>query len=331
MYWLDHIGIVVSDLQEAAGFYTRLFDTTVLASAEWRGRNADYFAAVLGQQAGFELEASFVRLPQMNSYVELLRYSGLEQGTVRARPTDIGALHLGLYVDSAEFALSRLGRPTTGAVTDIPFGPCKGGKTAYLTDPDGVNIQFMQLDRRPGGVPILKGANGWVDHIGIVVTDLDASMDFYTRLLETSEAQRAAWRGQDADYVAAMLGRPPGLELEAGHILIPHTNSLLELIQYSGIDQSRLNAAPTDLGAIHVGIYVDSASETLARMGVRPAGSLSDIPYGPTRGGRTAYLRDPDGVSIQLMELARRPGDLPILRRSLPLAKASGVRPAWVG
>jgi catechol 2,3-dioxygenase-like lactoylglutathione lyase family enzyme len=318
MNWLDHVGIVVSDLQAASRFYTSLFNSPVLETGVWRGANAAYLGSMLGRPSGFGLEASYVRIPHMNSLVELLHYTGLAQTHVQPAPTDIGALHLGLYVDAADLALARLGQPTTGAVTSIPYGPCKGGKTAYLRDPDGANIQFMQLDRRPGGLPILKGADGWIDHLGMVVTDLDVSLDFYTRLLEAPITHRQAWRGRDADYVAAMLGRPPGMELEAGHIQIPHTNSLLELIQYSGIEQGRLDVAPSDVGAIHLGLSVDSAEDTVARMKVPSMGGVVDIPNGPSRGGRTAYLRDPDGVSIQLMELARRPGNLPILTRSLP-------------
>ncbi|HEY9288828.1 MAG TPA: VOC family protein [Candidatus Dormibacteraeota bacterium] len=317
MYWLDHIGVVVSDLDQASRFYTDLFGTSILETTRWRGRDADYVAAMLGQPAGLELDASFVKLPQMNSYVELLHYSGLSQNHLRPAPTDIGALHLGLYVDSAESALARLGRPTTGAVTDIPYGPCKGGKTAYLTDPDDVNIQFMQLDRRPGKLPVLKGADCWIDHVGIVVADLDASLAFYSRLFETEPVERAAWRGKDADYVAAMLGRPVGMELEAGFLRIPQTNTLLELIKYSGFDQPSVAAKATDLGAIHIALYVESAEDTLSRMRVAATGQLTDVPYGPSRGGRTAYLRDPNGVNIQLMQVSRRPGNLPILKPSL--------------
>lgn len=313
MYWLDHVGIVVSNLTQASSFYSQLFGTSVLESTQWRGSDADYVAAMLGQPPGLELDASFVKLPFMNSYVELLQYSGLKQNRTHPAPTDVGAIHLGLYVDSAEGALARIGRATTGAVTDIPYGPCKGGKTAYLTDPDGVNIQFMQLDQRPGKLPILKGADSWIDHIGIVVSDLDVSLAFYSRLFETEPVQRAAWRGKDADYVAAMLGRPAGIELEAGFIQIPQTNTLIELIEYSGFDQPHLGVPATDIGAMHLAIYVDSAAETLARMGVPLTGELTDVPYGPSKGGRTAYIKDPDGVNIQLMQVTHRPGDLPIL------------------
>jgi catechol 2,3-dioxygenase-like lactoylglutathione lyase family enzyme len=317
MYWLDHLGVVVSDLPAAVRFYTELFGTKELESTQWRGNDADYVAAMLGQPPGLELDASFVKLPHMNSYVELLQYSGLKQDRVRPAPTDIGAIHLGLYVDSAERALARIGRPTTGAVTDIPYGPCKGGKTAYLTDPDGVNIQFMQLDQRPGKLPVLKGADGWIDHIGVVVSDLGASLDFYSRLLETEPVQRATWRGRDADYVAAMLGRPAGIGLEAGFIQVPQTNTLIELIQYSGFEQPRSRVPATDIGAMHIALYVDSAAATLARMGVPLTGELTDVPYGPSKGGRTAYIKDPDGVNIQLMQVTHRPGNLPILKPSL--------------
>jgi catechol 2,3-dioxygenase-like lactoylglutathione lyase family enzyme len=317
VYWIDHVGIVVSDLSAASRFYTTLFETAVIGSNQWRGADADRVAAALGQPSGLEVEVSDVALPHMNSYVELLQVSGLVQKRVRPAPTDIGAVHLGLYVDSAERQLARLGRPTTGSVTEIPYGPCKGGKTAYLTDPDGVNIQFMQLDQRPGKLPVLKGADNWIDHIGIVVGNLDTSLDFYAKLLETTPVQRAAWRGKDADYVAAMLGRPSGLELEAGFIQIPHSNTLLELIQYSGFERTRLDSSAFDIGAIHLGFYVDSVPETLTRVGQPAAGPITQIPDGMASAGEATHLADPDGLPIQLLRLTRRPGHLPILQPSI--------------
>jgi catechol 2,3-dioxygenase-like lactoylglutathione lyase family enzyme len=202
-------------------------------------------------------------------------------------------------------------------VTDIPYGPCKGGKTAYLTDPDGVNIQFMQLDRRPGGLPLLKGADGWIDHFGLVVADLDTSLNFYSKLLDTKPVQREAWRGKDADYVAAMLGRASGLELEAGFIQIPYSNTLLELIQYSGFEQKRLDAAACDIGAVHLGFYVDSVQETLTRIGRPGSGKISPTPDGAASASEATYLTDPDGLTIQLLRLTRRPGNLPILKPSI--------------
>jgi hypothetical protein len=42
------------------------------------------------------------------------------------------------------------------------------------------------------------------------------------------------------------------------------------------------------------------------------------LPIGPYRGGRSVYLKDPDGVNIQLMQLAGRPGRLPVLRPGDP-------------
>ena len=43
-----------------------------------------------------------------------------------------------------------------------------------------------------------------------------------------------------------------------------------------------------------------------------------DLPIGPYRGGRSVYLRDPDGANIQLMQLAGRPGRMPVLRPGDP-------------
>ena len=318
MFWIDHVGMVVPDLTEAVSFYERLFGTPVLDSGQWLGTNADYVADMLGRPHGLELEATFFQVPHSSAILELIKYSGVEQATVEAAPTDVGAVHIGFYVDSVHEVLTRLALPLTGAITDIPYGPCRGGRTAYLKAPAGVNIQLMELHRRPGQLPILKGADFWIDHLGMVVSDLKATIAFFTRLLRSSLLDSDEWRGPNADYVADMLGRPHGLELEAAFIQVPHTITMLELIKYSGFTQRAAQPRPTDLGAVHLGFYVDSLNEALAGWDLALTGSITEIPYGPSKGGRTAYLTSPDGVNIQLMELKSRPGGLPILKRSEP-------------
>jgi len=323
MLWIDHIGMVVPHLPEAVTFYRELFGRDLLDSGQWHGANANYVADMLGRPHGLELEAAFFQVPHSNAILELIEYSGIDQVAIEPDATDIGAVHVGFYVDSVTQTLKQLELPLTGSVTDIPYGPSKGGRTAYLKAPARVNLQLMELRSRPGMLPILAGADFWIDHVGMVVNDLQTTVRFFTRLLRTTLLDSDEWRGPNADYVADMLGRPHGMELEAAFIQVPHTISMLELIKYSGIPQRVVTARPTDLGAVHLGFYVDSVDEALMRVDGPTAGSVTTIPHGPSKGGRTAYLTSPDGVNIQLMELKSRPGRLPILRRSAPLADRS--------
>lgn len=157
----------------------------------------------------------------------------------------------------------------------------------------------------------------WIDHIGVVARDLDESIAFYSKLFG-EPIDRVEWRGEDAAYVARLMGRPEGLELDAVFFRIPHTNAIFELVGFKNVDQATVVSGNVDIGATHFGFYVDDIDETVARLGPVVSGTPSRLPIGPYRGGRSVYLKDPNGANIQLMELAGRPGGMPVLRPGHP-------------
>lgn len=163
----------------------------------------------------------------------------------------------------------------------------------------------------------------WIDHIGVVASDLDRSVHFYGVLFDRPPLERVIWRGQDAEYVARMLG-VPGLALQAAFFEIPYSSTILELLEFRGTwDQKSTEVVrPTVPGATHFGFFVhsiDEAAQRLERLGTTFLARPVEIPYGPYRGGRSAYFQDPDGVNLQLMEVQSRPGGLPVLRPSEPV------------
>ena len=159
----------------------------------------------------------------------------------------------------------------------------------------------------------------WVDHVGVVARDLDVTVAFYRKLFG-EPIDRVEWRGEHAANVAKLMGRPPGLELDAVFFQIPYTNAIFEVVCFHHIEQSSVVSGNADIGATHFGFYVEDIEETVARLGLEMSGSPMDLPVGPYRGGRSVYLKDPDGANIQLMQLAGRPGRLPVLRRGDPPA-----------
>ena len=109
----------------------------------------------------------------------------------------------------------------------------------------------------------------WIDHVGIVVRDLETSIEFYTRLFGSGPVERVSWRGENGVYVARMLGRSPeGFALDAAFFQVPYTNALIEMLQYSGFEQGQAATPPTDVGATHLGFYVESLDDTISRLGV---------------------------------------------------------------
>jgi catechol 2,3-dioxygenase-like lactoylglutathione lyase family enzyme len=153
----------------------------------------------------------------------------------------------------------------------------------------------------------------------MVVADLDKTARFFGQILDAPVSNRAEWRGANANYVADTIGLPHGLELVAAHIQLPYSLSMLEMIDYSGCPQGVSKSAPTDLGAIHLGLHVDDLRESLRQWDLVFTTPLVSIPYGPSKGGVSMYVRSPDGVHVQLTDAPTRPGGLPILRGSAAL------------
>jgi catechol 2,3-dioxygenase-like lactoylglutathione lyase family enzyme len=57
---------------------------------------------------------------------------------------------------------------------------------------------------------------------------------------------------------------------------------------------------------------LDKTMERLRALGVTFRSEPIDIPYGPYKGGRSIYFTDPNGMNLQLMQLAGRPGQIPL-------------------
>ena len=157
----------------------------------------------------------------------------------------------------------------------------------------------------------------WIDHVGVVARDLDESVAFYTKLFG-APIDRVEWRGEHAANVARLMGKPVGLELDAVFFRIPHTNAIFEVVAFRGIEQREVVSGNADIGATHFGFFVEDIEATVARLGLAISGTPSDLPIGPYRGGRSVYLKDPNGANIQLMQLAGRPGSMPVLRPGDP-------------
>ena len=142
-----------------------------------------------------------------------------------------------------------------------------------------------------------------IDHIGYAVSDLDRSIAFYEVLLGVPLLFRRTW---DVPYVGDIVGYPD-VVMEGGFFRLPG-GVVLELLEYKapytsgGVDMESYNA-----GNAHLCLVTDDMEADFARLraagydGFRSRDPIV-IPWGPYRGGRACYLRDPDGISIELME-----------------------------
>lgn len=156
---LEHIGITVTDLDRSVRFYSILFDSEPIARASWRGKDAEYVAHMMGQH-GLTMDAAFFRIPGSNTILEMVQFFDIKDGQgAPIRHYQTSGTHIGFYVDNIDAAAERVkkaGARLLAEPSTIQFGPYlgRGGRAVLFRDPDGINLQLMEITGRPGALPL---------------------------------------------------------------------------------------------------------------------------------------------------------------------------------
>ena len=126
-----------------------------------------------------------------------------------------------------------------------------------------------------------------IEHTTITVSDLSRSVDFYTRLLGF-RIDREMWIPESQLRIVFL--RLGGTELE-----------LFGVPQTRGVSMSDVNEV---IGYKHICLLVDGVDEEYARLA--QAGVTFRIPPTDVQDVRIAFLKDPDGMDIELLEYLER-------------------------
>jgi catechol 2,3-dioxygenase-like lactoylglutathione lyase family enzyme len=156
-----------------------------------------------------------------------------------------------------------------------------------------------------------------LDHVAFAVSDLDRSLHFYRDLLGLEFILRRVW---DEEYVRQMVGIPDAvldialLKLpgdkgspldENGKFVPAKGDAMLELIEYRQPKGRAVDSQVYTPGNAHLGMLVDDMDalyERLVAEGVQFISPPMTSVAGPNKGRKTVYLRDPDGIVVQLMQ-----------------------------
>jgi catechol 2,3-dioxygenase-like lactoylglutathione lyase family enzyme len=139
---LHHAGIAVSNLERSIDFYSEVLDGRLLFRMD-----------DMGDESGFhdvpDVRFSLAMLGFASGSVELLEYhSPPDARRERIRHCDLGSAHLAFQVpDVAQVvhALQDRGVRMLGRTLHVPAGPAAGTVIAFIQDPDGNRIEFMEL------------------------------------------------------------------------------------------------------------------------------------------------------------------------------------------
>jgi len=139
------------------------------------------------------------------------------------------------------------------------------------------------------------------DHTGITVTNLERSLAFWRDVLgfELSHCPH-----QTGELASEITGVP---DAEISIAVLKGYGHKIELLQYlAPADRKHVDVRPCDVGSAHVAFTVDNLDAVLnaiAASGWKAAGKPQTLKTGPNAGKRVVYVRDPDGTTIEFMQL----------------------------
>ena len=141
-----------------------------------------------------------------------------------------------------------------------------------------------------------------VDHVSFTVGDLDRAVEFYSFLL----GREPYVVGQESsDHAARVIGYSP-LTIRYAWFQLPGGPLLLELFQYLEPEGSAHQLHNYHVGNGHIGLVVDDIEAEMKRMASAGASFTAaqpvEITQGTWRGSKVVYMKDPDGITIELME-----------------------------
>jgi len=138
-------------------------------------------------------------------------------------------------------------------------------------------------------------------HTGLTVSDLDASLAFYCDVVGFEVVFTQEKRG---GYLAEIVGYPDA-HVRIAHLLLPGSEHRLELFQYLEPQPVHRVGEPRETGVTHVCLVVDdveAATERLVAGGANAGGRPVLVDTGANARGRGIYVRDPDGIIIELFQ-----------------------------
>lgn len=137
------------------------------------------------------------------------------------------------------------------------------------------------------------------NHTSFTVADMDSSVRFWTTALGF-EARSVSPRS--GDWQSSVTG------VQGAGLLVAHLHGHgmhIEFIQYVSGAANAVRPEPNMACAAHVCFDVTDIESTWAALlaaGAVPQGQVTLVDNGPVRGLKAGYLRDPNGIIIELVE-----------------------------
>ena len=138
------------------------------------------------------------------------------------------------------------------------------------------------------------------NHHGITVRSIDRARQFFEGVLGFTAGAPIEL---DEEFAAGVTG-VPGARIRV--VFLQGPGVAIELLEYLAPGaRGTVHAEPSDTGAVHLALFVDDVRAVVdasREADWHLAGSVQPITVGPRAGGSAAYLRDSDGITVEIVQ-----------------------------
>lgn len=142
---------------------------------------------------------------------------------------------------------------------------------------------------------------GLLNHVGITVSNLECSIDFYVGLGFGAPPEHWVFT-IEGEWIARLVAEPGAVIRVA---FLPMDDLVLELLEYQSPEGEKTNTRPNrDAGAMHVALNVDDVDAIYERLKDRVSFNSppQTVETGPWAGNKVAYFSDPDGTPVEFVQ-----------------------------
>lgn len=307
---VHHVGIGVSSMEKALSFYCGILGLRVLHDFHCEdptleglmNRPVDARVVFLGTKIG----ESYIKL------VEILhseypysaycvppnrRWGDIEYCEFCFRVINVEKTYNELIFKGARSAME----VTNFAVSGKDEGDVVSAY-AYVKDPDDALVEFSQVWQPRQKVGIAEGFTGIISlaHVGLGVTDMERSIVFYRDILGF---RKVIYDIEGESAMSKMVGEP--LRRRIAMLGSEYGTSAIELIQAFAPYRARLRSAEArwgSIGAMEMGIEVKDLEKICQSLSKKDISFINRLGFQEEINAKYAYIRNPDGLDIELIE-----------------------------
>ena len=140
-----------------------------------------------------------------------------------------------------------------------------------------------------------------IEHVGIIVSDMDRSIDFYCNILGFDLTQRVdLCTGETVEKGVGI----PGAALQLAHLKLGDSATLIELLCYINPKSKPLpeDAKSNDIGVGHVAFNVEDPDGYYEMLDKNGVSFISPGVMTSSTGERFCYFYDPDGAVLEFIK-----------------------------